>query len=53
MEAIRLDRNSAVIDGISNKIRTTFKLAHGFKSHEYRDKIIYLVGGGLSLNTIK
>jgi hypothetical protein len=44
--------NSAVVDGSSNKIRTAFKRSYSFKALEYRDTIIYVVAGGLSLLTI-
>ncbi|QRF74545.1 Transposase [Thermoplasmatales archaeon] len=49
MEAIRSGINSAVVEGLNNKIRTAFKRSYGFKAHEYRDTIIYLVAGGLKL----
>ena len=49
MEAIRSGINSAVVEGLNNKIRTAFKRSYGFKAREYRDTIIYLVAGGLKL----
>jgi transposase len=49
MEAIRTEINSAVVEGLNNKIRTAFKRSYGFKAQEYRDTIIYLVAGGLKL----
>ena len=49
LEAIRSGINSAVIEGLNNKNRTVFKCAYGFKSHEYRDTIIFLVAGRLKL----
>ena len=49
LEAIRSGINSAVVEGLNNKIRTAFKRSHGFKAQEYRDTIIYLVAGGLKL----
>jgi transposase len=49
MEAIRSGINSAVVEGLNNKIRTAFKRSYGFKAQEYRDTIIYLVAGGLKL----
>jgi transposase len=52
MEAIRSGINSAVVEGLNNKIRTAFKRSYGFKAQEYRDTIIYLVAGGLKLPTI-
>ena len=52
LEAIRYRINSAVVEGLNNKIRTAFKPSYGFKVQKYRDKIIYLVAGGLSLPTI-
>ena len=49
LEAIRSGINSAVVEGLNNKIRTAFKRSYGFKAQEYRDTIIYLVAGGLKL----
>jgi transposase len=49
MEAIRTEINSAVVEGLNNKIRTAFKRSYGFKAQEYRDTIIQLVAGGLKL----
>ena len=49
LEAIRSGINSAVVEGLNNKIKTTFKRSYGFKSYEYRDIITYLVEGGLKL----
>ena len=47
LEAIPSRINSAVVEGLNNKIRTAFKRSYGFKAREYRDTIIYLVAGGL------
>ena len=49
MEAIQTGINSAVVEGLNNKIRTAFRRSYGFKAREYRDTIIYLVAGGLRL----
>ena len=49
LEAIRSGINSAIAEGLNNKIRTAFKRSYGFKAQEYRDTIIYLVAGGLKL----
>ena len=49
LEAIKSGINSAVVEGLNNKIRTAFKRSYGFKAQEYRDTIIYLVAGGLRL----
>jgi transposase len=49
MEAIRSGINSAVVEGLNNKIRTAFKRSYRFKAQEYRDTIIHLVAGGLKL----
>ena len=51
LEAIKSGINSAVVEGLNNKIRTAFKRSYGFKSQEYRNRIIYLVAGGLRLPT--
>ena len=50
LEAIGSGINSAVVEGLNNKIRTAFKRSYGFKSQKYRDTIIYLVAGGLWLS---
>jgi len=47
MESIRVGRNSAVVEGFNNKIRTVFKRSYGFKAKEYRDTIVYIVSSGL------
>ena len=49
LEAIKSGINSAVVEGLNNKIRTAFKRSYGFKAQKYRDTIIYLVAGGLRL----
>lgn len=49
IKAIRTGINSAVVEGLNNKIRTAFKRSYGFKAQEYRDTIIYLVAGGMKL----
>ena len=43
LEAIRSGTNSAVVEGLNNKIRTAFKRSYGFTAQKYRDTIIYLV----------
>ncbi len=52
LEAIRSGINSAVVEGLNNKIRTAFKRSYGFKSRENKDTSVYLVAGGLKLPTI-
>ena len=49
LEAIKSGINSAVVEGLNNKIRTAFKRSYGFKAEKYRDRIIHLVAGGLRL----
>ena len=49
LEAIGSGINSAVVEGLKNKIRTAFKSSYGFKAQKYRDTIVYLVAGGLRL----
>ncbi|WMT50353.1 MAG: transposase [Thermoplasmatales archaeon] len=49
LEVIKFEIDSAVVEGLNNKIRTAFKRSYGFKAREYRDTIIYLVAGGLRL----
>ena len=48
-EAIRSGINSAVVEGLNNKVCTAFKRSYGFKAQKYRNTIIYLVAGGLKL----
>ena len=48
-EAIKSGINSAVVEGLNNKIRTVFKRSYGFKAQEYRDTITYLMAGGSRL----
>ncbi|EQD26282.1 transposase, IS204/IS1001/IS1096/IS1165 family protein [mine drainage metagenome] len=52
ISAIMLNLNNAVAEGINNKIKTAFKRSYGFKSDEYRDTIIFLVAGKLTLPTL-
>ena len=47
LETIRSGINSAVVEGLNNKIRTAFKRSYGFKVRDYSDTNIYLVAGGL------
>lgn len=49
LEAISSGINSAVVEGLDNKIRTAFKRSYGFETQEYRDTIIYMVAEGLKL----
>ena len=49
LEAIRSTINSAVVEGLNNKIRTSLKRSYWFKAGRYRDTIIFLVAGGLKL----
>ena len=49
LEAIKSGINSAVVEGLNNKIRTAFKRSYRLKAQKYRDTIIYLVAGGLKL----
>jgi transposase len=51
VESVRQRVTSGYAEGLNNKIRTAFRRAYGFKAKEYRDTMIYLVAGGLSLPT--
>lgn len=51
VESVRQRITSGYAEGLNNKIRTAFRRAYGFKAKEYRDTMIYLVAGGLSLPT--
>ena len=42
-ETIRSEINSAVVDGLNNKLRTAFKMSYGLKPWKYRGAIICLV----------
>lgn len=52
INAIMLDLDNAVVEGINNKIKTAFKRSYGFKNPEYRDTMIFLVAGKLKLPTL-
>ena len=52
MGAIKSGINSAVVEGLNNKICTAFKRSCGFNAQDYRDTTIYLLAGRLSLLTI-
>ena len=45
LEAIRSRINSAVVEGLNNKIKKAFKRSYSFKPHEYGDTITYSVAG--------
>ena len=45
LEAVRSRINSAVAEGLNNKIKKAFKKSYSFKPHEYRDMITYSVAG--------
>ena len=47
LEAVRSTINSAVVEGLNNKICTAFKRSYVLKAGKYRDTIIFLVAGGL------
>jgi transposase len=51
IESVRQKVTSGYAEGLNNKIRTAFRRAYGFKAREYRDTMIYLIAGGLSLPT--
>jgi transposase len=52
IESIRSKVTSGYAEGLNNKIRTAFRRAYGFKAKEYRDTMIYLVAGRLTLPTL-
>ena len=43
--------NNGIVEGLNNKIKTGFKRAYGFKTKKYRNTMIYLMAGKLSLPT--
>lgn len=47
--AIRSTINSVFVGAFNNKIPTAFQRFYGFKAGRYRDTIIFLVVGGLTL----
>jgi hypothetical protein len=48
LEAIRSTINSAVVEGLNNKIHAAFKRSYRFKSQEYKGTILYLMAGRLN-----
>lgn len=51
VESVRQRVASCYAEGLNNMIRTALHRAYGFKAKEYRDTMICLVEGGLSLST--
>lgn len=43
--------NNGVAEGLNNKIKTAFKRAYGLKTEKYRNTMIYLMAGKLTLPT--
>lgn len=51
LEAMGSNVNNGIVEGLNNKIKTGFKRAYGFKTKKYRNTMIYLMAGKLSLPT--
>jgi len=51
LESIKNNLNNGVVEGLNNKIKTTFKRSYGVKTNKYRETMIYLTAGKLNLPT--
>jgi transposase len=51
LEAIKNGLNNGVAEGLNNKIKTAFKRSYGLKTEKYRNTMIYLMAGKLTLPT--
>lgn len=51
LEAMKNDLNNGVAEGLNNKIKTAFKRSYGLKTEKYRNTMIYLMAGKLTLPT--
>jgi transposase len=51
LEAMKNGINNGVAEGINNKIKTAFKRSYGLKTEKYRNTMIYLMAGKLTLPT--
>ncbi|ABE51238.1 ISL3-like element ISMbu4 family transposase [Methanococcoides burtonii] len=51
LESIKGNISNGVVEGLNNKIKTAFKRSYGLKTEVYRNKMIFLMAGKLSLPT--
>ena len=51
LEAMKNGLNNGVAEGLNNKIKTAFKRSYGLKTEKYRNTMIYLMAGKLTLPT--
>ncbi len=51
LESIKENISNGVVEGSNNKIKTAFKRLYGLKTETYRNTMIFLMAGKLSLPT--
>lgn len=51
LESIKQNISNGIVEGLNNKIKTAFKRSYGLKTEKYRNTIIFLMAGKLSLPT--
>ena len=51
LESIKQGISNGVVEGLNNKIKTAVKRAYGLKTEKYRNTMIFLMAGKLSLPT--
>lgn len=51
LESIKGNISNGVVEGLNNKIKTAFKRSYGLKTEKYRNTMIFLMVGKLSLPT--
>ena len=51
LESIKGNISNGVVEGLNNKIKTAFKRSYGSKTEKYRNTMIFLMAGKLSLPT--
>lgn len=51
LESIKQSISNGVVEGLNNKIKTAFKRSYGLKTEKYRNTMIFLMAGKLSLPT--
>ena len=51
LESIKQNISNGVVEGLNNKIKTAFKRSYGLKTEKYRNTMIFLMAGKLTLPT--
>ena len=51
LESIKENISNGVVEGLNNKIKTAFKRSYGLKTEKYRNTMIFLMAGKLTLPT--